>query len=209
MQALLMPGFSQPERRAVLVSELAARVGSCARGDYLVPGHTVCRTAYLMLRDMSHETLRVYKNAAAEQWDRAVSADSVLSLHMGPHGRSGKTYLSSKATVAVRWIVERAELYGDRSPDSDKIHVSLFLSPTWLHKEFVAWGARQGLHQLLGLRSWLGLFAGHGAGASYVQMVDFARKPTRGKKCSICVAGALKRGEMARRGLTRVNWRGG
>ena len=175
----------------MIVEELLLR----AKNEmYPLPGHSVCRSAYLILRGLSNPTLVAYCKDAEAVARAAFSPSLFLHLSVAPHGNTGKTKITEKGATAVRFIRDVATSYGEVSPETGAIHVFLMLSPASLFDRYIAWAAAFDVPTLK-LRRWLGLFNGESPLAVHLKNIVWKRRVTA-KVCGACVGFGVARQEI-------------
>lgn len=147
------------------------------------------------MSDTTLDTLKKeLREKAAEDW----YPGKKFSLVSKPHGRKDNNYLTEKMLTTLRWVWMIALEYGEYSPESNTIHVSMFLNPTWLHQQLVAWAEKNEV-AVVKLRSFLRLFDKSSPASELVKQIRWKRD-VKAKLCGVCVAAALARSKLVREG---------
>jgi hypothetical protein len=136
------------------------------------------------------------KNVAA-----LFSPGNMFALRPEQHARSGAIVLSMKMRNTLCWLLQTCELYGERSPEDGRIHVLMFLNPTWLHGQLSEW-SKSTNEPILKLRRFLDLFNGASSCSHVLDQIVWKRD-VKAKRCGICVEAVVRRSELVRAGHGR------
>lgn len=199
-QVCLGAGKTWKMRQQTITDELLLRR---EHGIYHVAGFVLCRKAYCLVRGISERTLVRYKALMNQQLAIAFQPGHLFNTRVAEHGRTGAVIMTEKMANTLRWLRQTLSLYGEHSPEDGRIHVLMFLNPTWLHMQLTEWASLNDV-RVLKLRRFLDLFNGESPCSKFVNDIVWKRD-VKAKRCGVCMASLLRRLKLVRAGKTRAS----
>ena len=171
------------------------------KGRYPAAGFLLCWQAYCLVRGLSRSSLGRYKAALDEDYARLFRPGEAFDLRVAPHRRTGQVILTQKMANTLRWLLQTAEMHGECSPEDGRVHVLMFLNPSWLHGLMMEWAKRWNV-PVVKLRRFMDLFNGASPCCVYVAHLVWKRD-VKAKRCGVCVGAMLRRIALVRSGKTK------
>ena len=161
---------------------------------YPLPGRTVCKMAYLLLRGLGQDRLQALTATVKSRMD-----GGGVNFSPAPHGNVGASRPSTKTTIALCFLAWLVASCGDLNPVTGLVHVWMFKCVVTIWAMFGKWCSENGVSQKekLGMSSFFALFRRGSRWSHFLAHIKWKRSVTQ-KICSACAGLLLQRVQLFR-----------